>query len=295
MLPPGQKVAEPLILAEGGVLTVTVVVVISAHCPAVGVNVRVIAPLKPDGLKLLPVTPEPLHAPVIPLCVVLSVMGVALAHKADKGDSVTGLLALTVIVNVWAVPVQVGEEPTVGVTVMVALIGVVPALVAVKEAILPEPLAAKPIAVLLLDQLNEAPADPVKAGIVTVAPSQTAWSAGSVTVGSGLTVMVKVCGVPGQPDIVGVTVIVATTGVVPAFVAVNAAILPVPLAAKPMLGVLFVQLKVAPAVPLKVTAVVFAPAQTIWSVGSVTVGVGVTVTWWVSVAVQPPALVTVTV
>ena len=87
-------------LAEGGVLTVTVVVVISAHCPAVGVNVRVIAPLKPVGLKLLPVTPEPLHVPVIPLCVVLSVIGAALAHKADKGVKLTGLLALTVIVNV---------------------------------------------------------------------------------------------------------------------------------------------------------------------------------------------------
>ena len=190
---------------------------------------------------------------------------------------------------------QVGEAPAVGVTVMVALIGVEPVLVAVKEAILPEPLAAKPIAVLLLDQLNEAPAEPEKAGIVTVAPSQTAWSAGSVTVGNGLTVMVKVCGVPGQPAKVGVTVIVAVTGDVVALVAVKAAILPVPLAAKPMLVVLFVQLKVAPAVPLKLTAVVPALAHTVWSVGSVTVGSDVTVTWCVSVAVQPPALVTVTV
>jgi hypothetical protein len=39
----------------------------------------------------------------------------------------------------------------------------------------------------------------------------------------------------------GVTVIVATTGVVPLFNAVNAAILPVPLPANPIDGVLFVQ------------------------------------------------------
>jgi hypothetical protein len=40
----------------------------------------------------------------------------------------------------------------------------------------------------------------------------------------------------------GVTVIVATTGAVPLFVAVKEEIFPAPLEAKPMLGVLFVQL-----------------------------------------------------
>jgi hypothetical protein len=39
----------------------------------------------------------------------------------------------------------------------------------------------------------------------------------------------------------GVTVIVATTGVVPLFTAVNAAIFPVPLPVSPIDGVLFVQ------------------------------------------------------
>ena len=43
-------------------------------------------------------------------------------------------------------------------------------------------------------------------------------------------------------SITGVTVMVAVTGAVPAFVAVNEGILPVPLAARPMEGVLFVQL-----------------------------------------------------
>ena len=40
---------------------------------------------------------------------------------------------------------------------------------------------------------------------------------------------------------VGVTIIVATTAVLPALVAVNEAMLPVPLAARPIVGLLFVQ------------------------------------------------------
>ena len=55
---------------------------------------------------------------------------------------------------------------------------------------------------------------------------------------------------------------VAVTGAVPVFTAAKAAILPVPLAAKPMEGAEFVQLyTIVPAVVglAKVTAVVFAP------------------------------------
>ena len=47
---------------------------------------------------------------------------------------------------------------------------------------------------------------------------------------------------PAQPLFVGVTFIVAVTGAVPLFDAVNAAISPVPFAPKPIEGVLFVQL-----------------------------------------------------
>jgi hypothetical protein len=56
------------------------------------------------------------------------------------------------------------------------------------------------------------------------------------------TVMVNVIGGPGQPAAVGVTVIVPDIGVEPALVAVNDGRLPVPLAAKPMAVLLFVQL-----------------------------------------------------
>ena len=72
--------------------------------------------------------------------------------------------------------------------------------------------------------------------------SLTGW----LTVGEGLTEIVNVRDGPGHvtPPAVycGVTVIVATTGVEPLFIAVNEAILPVPLAASPIDVVLFAQL-----------------------------------------------------
>jgi hypothetical protein len=59
-------------------------------------------------------------------------------------------VGLTLILKVWAVPEQPLAE---GVTVIVPDIADVPVFFAVKEAILPEPLAASPIAVLLFVQL----------------------------------------------------------------------------------------------------------------------------------------------
>ena len=78
----------------------------------------------------------------------------------------------------------------------------------------------------------------------------------------------------------GVTVIVATTGALVALVAVNEAILPLPLAASPIDGALFVQLytMVPPVVGLlKLTAVVDAPLQRVWFATAFTVAVGFTV------------------
>ena len=78
--------------------------------------------------------------------------------------------------------------------------------------------------------------------------------------GVGLTVMVNVCGMPGQPAADGVTVIVAVTGALDALMAVNAGIFPLPEAAKPIDVLLFVQLKVVPLIaPEKVTRFVDAP------------------------------------
>ena len=64
--------------------------------------------------------------------------------------------------------------------------------------------------------------------------------------GVGLTVMVKIFGMPGQPAADGVTVIVAVTGALDALMAVKAIIFPLPDAASPIDVLLFVQLKVVP-------------------------------------------------
>ena len=68
---------------------------------------------------------------------------------------------------------------------------------------------------------------------------------------------------------------VATTGDVPLFTATKEGILPVPLAARPMPGVVLVQLYVTPTgVPVKVIAAVLPPLQTDWLPGLFTVGIG---------------------
>ena len=81
---------------------------------------------------------------------------------------------------------------------------------------------------------------------------------------------------------------VAVTGDVPALVAVKDAMLPVPLAAKPIEGVLLTQLYTVPlTAPEKVMAVVERLLQTVWLLTVATSGTGLTVT------VALPVMVTV--
>ena len=73
---------------------------------------------------------------------------------------------------------------------------------------------------------------------------------------------------------------VATTGEVPVLLALNAAMLPVPSAARPMLVVLLVQVyEVTPKVlfVVKSTALVIPPLHTTWFEGSFTWPAGLTV------------------
>ena len=75
-------------------------------------------------------------------------------HKAWLDGAFTVGLGFTVMIKFCGVPLQVAPALVYdGVTVIVAVIAVVPALVAVKLGMLPDPLAPKPIAVLLFDQL----------------------------------------------------------------------------------------------------------------------------------------------
>ena len=143
-----------------------------------------------------------------------------------------------------AVPTQSLAD---GVTVIVATTGVVPTLVAVNDGRLPVPEASNPIVRSLVVQEYVVP----KTGLVKVMTLETeplqydTFETGT-TVGVGLTVIVNVSGVPTQLLTVGVTVIVATTGVVPVFVAVKDGKFPIPEAANPIVRSLVVQVNVVP-------------------------------------------------
>lgn len=90
--------------------------------------------------------------------------------------------------------------------------------------------------------------------------------------------IVKLCEGPGQPLAEGVTVMVAITGALVVFVAVNDGIFPLPLAAKPMEVLLFVQLNPVPlTAPVKFIALVIALLHKAWLAGCTTLGVGFTV------------------
>jgi hypothetical protein len=190
--------------------------------------------------------------------------------------AVTAGVGCTVIVKVFVGPVHVvGPNVYFGVIVIVAVTGLVPALVATNGAIGPVPLAARLIDVSSLVQLYDVPV-PVKFTAVVVPPLHTVWSETVLTIGVGLTVIVKLWGVPAHEPYIGVTVIVATVCTLPVLIAGKAVMSPVPLDARPMLVLLLVQLKEV-AVPVKVTVVVLSPSQTTWFAGVTTLGVGFTV------------------
>jgi hypothetical protein len=110
------------------------------------------------------------------------------AHAVMFAGTVTSGVGLTVIVYVDGVP---GQLATVGVTVIVAVTELVPIFTAVKDGCEPVPLAARPMVELEFTQLNVPPAGLlVNADKGTVAPLHTVMLAGTVTVGTGLTVIV---------------------------------------------------------------------------------------------------------
>ena len=151
-----------------------------------------------------------------------------------------------------------------GVTVMVAIIADVPEFVVVKLGILPLPVAAKLIEGLSFVQSRVVPEIfPVKEMMPIAAPWHLTRFGIAFTIGFGLTVMVNVLDNPEQPLAVGVTVTVAITGVIPAFMAVKEGMVSLPEAAIPMLGVLLdTQLYVVPETfPVKSIELLASPAQ----------------------------------
>ncbi len=98
----------------------------------------------------------------------------------------TVAVGFTVIVNDVLLP---PHALALVVTVIVAVIGALVAFVATKLGILPVPLAARPIAVLLLVQVNVVVATlPVKFTALVELPAQSTWLPTASTVGFGFTV-----------------------------------------------------------------------------------------------------------
>jgi hypothetical protein len=159
---------------------------------------------------------------------------------------------------------DVPEHPlAAGIMVMVAVIGPVVPLDAVKPGISPLPEAANPMDGSLFVQLKVVPVTGPDIVIAEVrAPVQKVWFATEFTVGVGFTVMVKSIGAPEQPLAEGVTVMVAVTGAEELLVAVKEGMLPIPFAPKPIDGVLLTHEKVVPGTgPEKGTAGTASPAQ----------------------------------
>ena len=157
----------------------------------------VAAPVMPAGVTLVQAM---LAAGVVVLRVMAAVwlpeqMVWFVAEKLTEGDG------FTVMVKACTGPLQ--EMPPlvwVGVTEMLATTGKVPVLEATKELMSPDPLAARPMALLLFVQEYVVPgkADPVNEMLPTVVPLQTTWFRGLTTVGVGLMVMVYVLACPMQ-------------------------------------------------------------------------------------------------
>ena len=107
------------------------------------------------------------------------------------GADCTEKLEIALLTEILAAVIVFPVHPlSIGVRVRIAVIGVEPVLIAVKDGMFPVPLAASPMAVLELDQLKVAPA-----GVLvnntggTVAPVHTVVLAGRLTSGNGLRVM----------------------------------------------------------------------------------------------------------
>lgn len=120
-------------------------------------------------------------------------------------------------------------------------------MVAVK-CMSPAPEADKPTFGLSFVQVNTAPGVPVII-ISTCSPTQAQMKGIKSETGIGLTVMVNVTDGPVLGAKKGVTVMVATSGLVTT--AAVKLILPLPFADKPVAVLLFTQLKVDPGVPVK--------------------------------------------
>jgi hypothetical protein len=128
----------------------------------------------------VPLTPEPARV-IAPVLVPL--------HKVRLFTAFAVGVGLAVMLNVWVDPEQL-RPPNVntGVTVILDTFAVVPELATLNEDILPLPLAARPIDVLLLAQLKTVPiVVPLKLTTAVAAPLHKTWLDTGFTFGTGFT------------------------------------------------------------------------------------------------------------
>ena len=210
-----------------------------------GIALRIV-----HGAKL-PVSNPPFTIALAPVVVLLKTIGVIAEPEqivCEAGAADEFGVGFTSTVAVTGAP---GQPLAVGVMVNVTVIGALVVLVNV-PLMFPLPLAAMPVTVTVLSlvQLNVVPATlPLSTIVVIGIAEHTVCDAGVATAfGIGFTVIINVCGAPGQLLAVGVTVIVPAIGAVPALVAVKVGNeLPEPLAPNPMAVLLFVHVNVVPA------------------------------------------------
>jgi hypothetical protein len=201
-------------------------------------------------------------------------------QKAKLVTAVTTGSGFTVIENTIAGP----EHPfRVAITLILATMGTPELLMgAVYAAMLPALKAGRPIAVLLLVQLNTS-LPPVFAenGIAaTEPPEHTTTLVTVLTIGVGRMVIVN--DLIFVPELVHprATPLTVTVPVIFAPVLLAGAvyeIFPLPLKASPMAGLVFVQFRVAPATLLASGIPIVAPGQKAWFETAATTGSGFTV------------------
>ena len=216
------------------------------------------------------------------------------SHTIISSGSFISAVGFTVKVNVSVGPSQPSK---VGVTTTVDIIDESPVFIDIKDGILPVPDETNPILGESFIQLYVVvPSVFSVVNDISVVSSvlHNIWLSIESTWPEGVTVIVNVCDGPSQLTSafvnIGVTIIVATTGIVPVLIPLNEDIFPVPEASKPILSVSFVQEYVV--IPNVLSVVnsteVLSPLHISLSTGLLTWAVGFTVI--VNISVGPSQL-----
>lgn len=194
-------------------------------------------------MNVFPLTPPvPVHTPPVGVAVSNTVVSVRHTRIGTLVKIMFGP-GLTVIVNVLTGPAQLMPLVIVANTEIVAVTGEVVGFTAVNDGRLPTPLGARPIDVLLLVHVKNAPATLLPNVIADVSdPLHTVKLLTTFTVGVGFTVIVKLmlAAAPHEAALL-VTVIVPLIGTPVVLVPVNDGMLPVPPAARPIAVLVLVQ------------------------------------------------------